>query len=219
MIAVVVQPGIGFSSRDVVSYDRHNTNDLVRLLDREKQFVFEAHSTDYQDRNALREMVADGFAILKVGPELTFVLREALYGLDLIATDLVPDYGDRPLFSTMEQLMRATPGHWDHHYHGSDSVKRLLRHFSLSDRIRYYWSMPEAQAAVNRLIGMLSGKPVPAPLLRQYLPFAVAFANTFLDPMEVLIRSVEQVLSRYQTACGSGMAPQSSSPADDNGHQ
>ena len=39
---------------------------------------------------ACAQLVEDGFAILKVGPELTFVLREALYGLDLIASDLLP---------------------------------------------------------------------------------------------------------------------------------
>ncbi|HWL57530.1 MAG TPA: class II D-tagatose-bisphosphate aldolase, non-catalytic subunit [Paracoccus sp. (in: a-proteobacteria)] len=41
--------------------------------------VFEAHSTDYQTRDALIALVKDGFAILKVGPGLTSVLREALF--------------------------------------------------------------------------------------------------------------------------------------------
>ena len=51
-------------------------------------FVFEAHSTDYQPPEALAALVRDGFAILKVGPALTFALREALYGLDHIAAVL-----------------------------------------------------------------------------------------------------------------------------------
>jgi CHAD domain-containing protein len=38
----------------------------------------------------LAALVRDGFAILKVGPALTFALREALYGLDLIAAALDP---------------------------------------------------------------------------------------------------------------------------------
>ncbi len=203
-IAVVVQPGVGFSDHAVAAYDRRPAGGLVGLLDREPQFVFEAHSTDYQGRDALGAMVADGFAILKVGPELTFVLREALYGLDLIATDLVPDYGDRPLFRTMERLMQAQPDHWDRRYPGTASEKRLRRHFSLSDRIRYYWPMPEAKAAVDRLLGMLTGQRVPAPLLHQYLPFAAAFADRRLNPTEVLIRSVERSLDRYHAACSRG---------------
>ena len=36
----------------------------------------------------LAALVRDGFAILKVGPGLTFALREALYGLDHIAAAL-----------------------------------------------------------------------------------------------------------------------------------
>ena len=53
--------------------------------------VFEAHSTDYQRIEALAALVEDGFAILKVGPWLTFALREALYGLDEIARVLSPE--------------------------------------------------------------------------------------------------------------------------------
>ena len=109
------------------------------MLDEEPRLVFEAHSTDYQGERPLSDLVEDGFAILKVGPELTFVLREALYGLDLIASDLLPDYGDRPLMRTMEALMLDRPKDWSRHYDGDEAEKRLLRHFSLSDRIRYYW--------------------------------------------------------------------------------
>ena len=77
-----------------------------------------------------------------MGPELTFVLREALYGLDLIATDLLPDYGARPLYQAMERLMLAEPGNWQGHYHGSEAEQRVQRHYSFSDRIRYYWNQP-----------------------------------------------------------------------------
>ena len=52
--------------------------------------VFEAHSTDYQPGGSLKALVRDGFAILKVGPGLTFALREALYALEHIAAELCP---------------------------------------------------------------------------------------------------------------------------------
>jgi len=143
----------------------------------------------------------DGFAILKVGPELTFVLREMLYGLDLIASELLPEYGDRPLMRTMEALMLDRPQDWARHYDGDEAGKRLLRHFSLSDRIRYYWTVPEARAAVDRLVAVLRGKHVPLPLLWQYLPGAAHFADSPLDPEEVLIWRVGQSLSTYHRAC------------------
>ena len=77
----------------------------------------------------MSELVEDGFAILKVGPELTFVLREALYGLDLIASEFLPEYGDRPLKRTMEALMLDRAKNWSRHYDGDEAEKRLLRHF------------------------------------------------------------------------------------------
>ncbi len=89
VIAVVVQPGVEFGASDVVRYDRAKARRLSAVLDDRPQFVFEAHSTDYQTREALAALVADGFAILKVGPALTFALREALYGLDHIAEALL----------------------------------------------------------------------------------------------------------------------------------
>jgi D-tagatose-bisphosphate aldolase class II non-catalytic subunit len=204
VIALVVQPGIEFGNRNVIRYDRQKARDLVRVLEDEPRLVFEAHSTDYQGQEPLGELVEDGFGILKVGPELTFALREALYALDLIATDLLPDYGDRPLFAALEQLMLASPGYWNRHYDGNEAEKRLLRHYSLSDRIRYYWAMPEARAAVDRLIEALLGRRVPMPLFRQHLPGAEHFADTPLDPAEVLIWRVGQSMKTYHGACFPG---------------
>ena len=208
VIAVVVQPGVAFGNRNVIFYDSDKTKDLVRLLADEPQFVFEAHSTDYQGQQPLCDLVKNGFGILKVGPELTFVLREALYALDLIATDLLPDYGNRPLYTVMERLMLAYPRNWNRRYDGGEAEKRVLRHYSFSDRIRYYWAKPEAQAAVDRLIGTLSGRRVPMPLFHQHLPGAGHLADTPLDASELLVWRVEQILNQYHAACHAHCASQ-----------
>ena len=55
--------------------------------------VFEAHSTDYQTPAALGALVQDHFAILKVGPGVTFALREALWALSDIARAIGADAG------------------------------------------------------------------------------------------------------------------------------
>lgn len=201
VIGLVVQPGVGFSNRNVIIYNRENARDLSRMLDDEPQIVFEAHSTDYQGAQALSALVEDGFGILKVGPELTFVMRETLYALDLIATDLLPDYGKRPLFATMEGLMVSNPKNWDRYYDGDEAEKRFLRHYSFSDRIRYYWAMSEAQAAVDRLIRALSGRRIPMPLFRHHLPDAGHFSDKALDPLAVLTWRIEQALNQYYAAC------------------
>jgi len=200
VIGLVVQPGVEFGNHNVIRYDRTAARALIRVLDDAPQFVFEAHSTDYQGVAPLSELVADGFAILKVGPELTFVLREALYALDLIASDLLPDYGARPLMRAMEAAMLAEPENWHRHYGGTAAETHLLRHYSLSDRIRYYWPSPQAEAAVAHLLSSLDGMRVPLPLLMQHLPGAEHFAEAPLDPVEVLIWRVTRSLDCYHTS-------------------
>ncbi|XAZ20862.1 D-tagatose-bisphosphate aldolase, class II, non-catalytic subunit (plasmid) [Sinorhizobium sp. B11] len=201
-IGLVVQPGVEFGNHNVISYDRGRIDALKQVLEDEPQFVFEAHSTDYQGTRPLSALVEDGFPILKVGPELTFVLREALYGLDLIASDLVSDYGERPLYAAMEALMLTHPENWSRHYHGTEDEQRWLRHYSLSDRIRYYWTSEPAQSAVARLYGALAGKAVPLPLFWQHMPAAALFSDAPLDPEEVLVWRVTKSLAEYHAACG-----------------
>ncbi|WP_027686040.1 D-tagatose-bisphosphate aldolase, class II, non-catalytic subunit [Rhizobium leguminosarum] len=203
-IGLVVQPGVEFGNHNVILYDRSKIDALKSVLTEEPQFVFEAHSTDYQGTRPLTELVEDGFPILKVGPELTFVLREALYALDAIASDLLPDYGQRPLYAVMEALMLDQPGNWSRHYHGTNAEMRWLRHYSLSDRIRYYWASAEAQEAVRRLCEALRGQAIPLPLLWQHMPAAQDFADAPLDPEQVLIWRVTKSLADYHAACGVG---------------
>lgn len=201
VIGIVVQPGAEFGNCNVIFYDREKAQSLVRVLDGEPGLVFEAHSTDYQGAKPLAGLVEDGFAILKVGPELTFVLREALYALDVIASDLVPGYGERPLKQEMERLMLADPGNWNRHYYGDAATQAVLRHYSLSDRIRYYWATVAAEKAVARLIAALTGRNIPLPMMWQYLPAATDFADAPLEPETFLIWRVTQSLQAYHAAC------------------
>lgn len=144
--------------------------------------ILEAHSTDYQGELVLTALVEDGFAILKVGPELTFVLREALYALDLIASDLPPDYGDRPLHKAMAVLVVDRAENWSRHSCGTMAEQRVLRHYSLSDPIRYYWPAPEAQGAAEWLMAALAGRRVPRSLIWQHLSGTNQFAEFQLGP-------------------------------------
>ncbi|MDO5641251.1 MAG: class II D-tagatose-bisphosphate aldolase, non-catalytic subunit [Paracoccus sp. (in: a-proteobacteria)] len=201
VIAMVVQPGVEFGNRNVIAYDRPAAAALSRVLDDLPGLVFEAHSTDYQPQAALRGLVRDGWAILKVGPQLTFALREALYALDLIAGEMDPDYGARPLAAAMEAAMLADPTHWRGHYSGSAGDLRMLRHYSLSDRIRYLWPGAGAEGAVGRLRGTIDGRAIPLPLIWQFLPGADHLAERPASVDEIVIWRVTQVLERYQAAC------------------
>ena len=65
--------------------------------------------------------------------------------------------------------MLASPDNWAKYYHGSTAELALQRHFSYSDRMRYYWPQPEADAAVARLFEVLGDKELPETLIGQYL--------------------------------------------------
>ena len=204
-IGVVVQPGVEFASAEVVPYKPEKAERLTGALANLPGFVFEAHSTDYQPAASLDALVRDGFAILKVGPWLTFALREALYGLDCIARvlDPTPTDGQSPSRDgsadaegtrKLAQILRREP-----------RELRLQRHFSFSDRIRYYWPHPEAQAAVDRLFAKLADKPIPEPLISQYLGGLfpeVVNGSLSARPKELVVGAVLQVLRRYDHACG-----------------
>lgn len=201
VLAVVVQPGVEFGNHNVIRYDSSRAQALSAVLDDEPDLVFEAHSTDYQGLTPLAQLVRDGFPVLKVGPELTFVLREALYALDFIAGELLPGYGQRRLISVIEAEMLAAPAAWARHYPGSADQQRVLRHYSLSDRSRYFWARPAVAEAVELLMRALTGVRVPWPLLRQYLPGRVDLADLPLDPEGVLIDRVTESLATYHAAC------------------
>jgi len=193
-----------FASTEVIPYKSENARRLTGALADLPGFVFEAHSTDYQPAACLDALVRDGFAILKVGPWLTFALREALYGLDCIAHVLHRSPTDDSLPAAMEVLMLKEPGNWRKYYQGSCDELRLQRHFSFSDRIRYYWPRPEAQAAVDRLFAKLGDRPIPEPLVSQYLGGLypeVVDGSLSARPRDLVLRAALQVLRRYDHAC------------------
>ena len=203
VIGLVVQPGVEFGNENVVAYRPEAATALVAALDT-LPLIYEAHSTDYQTTDALTALVRDGFAILKVGPGLTFALREALYGLDHIASALHPD---RPasLRATMERLMLDRPEHWAKYYPGTAAHQHLQRHFSYSDRIRYYWTDPVATRAVDDLLSLLGDLTLPEPLISQYLAalYPAVMSGAVQPKAQPLIRAaLTRILTSYDAACG-----------------
>ena len=170
VIAVVVQPGVEFGDKDIHQYDRNAASELCKALKRHPDVVFEGHSTDYQPPKKLREMVEDGIAILKVGPALTFSLREGLFALSMIEKELVPEDKRANFIETLERIMLENPSNWQKHYHGSDEDKRIARKYSYSDRCRYYFSIPEIKSTIAKLLANIDSIEIPAGMLRQYMP-------------------------------------------------
>jgi D-tagatose-1,6-bisphosphate aldolase subunit GatZ/KbaZ len=207
VIALVVQPGVEFGDDVVFPYRREAAAGLEALAEA-RGLVFEAHSTDYQEEEVLRALVEDHFAFLKVGPELTFAFREAVFALEAIERELLGARAPDRLSGVREALddaMRRDPRHWKAWYAGDDEeAARLRRRFSLSDRCRYYWTCPEVQDALRRLHANLEGLRLPRGLVSQCLPDATeaAAAGPAAGLPSRLVRlHVRRVLGRYARAC------------------
>lgn len=168
VIGIVVQPGVEFGNTNVALYRPDRATGLISALDDMPGLLFEAHSTDYQPAAELSALVDGGFGILKVGPGLTFAPREALYGLDAIRRTLGGQAASSVLPAVMEDVMLGNLVHWSGHYAGTAEEQRLQRHFSYSDRIRYYWPDKRASEAVERLFAELPMR-IPETLISQYL--------------------------------------------------
>lgn len=204
VIALVVQPGVEFNHMSVVDYDPAIAGHLPQLLGEEGGLVYEAHSTDYQQAQSYRRLVHDGFAILKVGPALTFAVREALEALERIEIELTPSAKRSRLAEVMELVMVEDPQHWERHYFGSEQTMRLLRRYSYSDRVRYYWTNPKARAAVDTLIQNLREREIPETMLSAYLPEAyqaVRDGDLPAEPRAIVKHRVRSVLRAYAAAC------------------
>ena len=209
VIAQVVQPGVEFGDEVVYPYRREAAADLRAFSEGRDGLVFEAHSTDYQAEDALRALVEDHFAILKVGPELTFALREAVFALEGVERELLERRAPDRLSGLRQALDRAMtrdPRHWKaYHGDGDEESLRLRRQFSLSDRVRYFWPVPEVQEAVRRLFANLDAERLPRGLVSQYLPDAVGTAEagpTDGRAARLARLHVRRVLARYARACG-----------------
>jgi D-tagatose-1,6-bisphosphate aldolase subunit GatZ/KbaZ len=203
VVGLVVQPGVEFDHLKVVDYEPGAAAELSRSIVAQPHLLFEAHSTDYQQRQALSCMVRDHFAILKVGPGVTFALREALWALDAIERDWL---GERAsgFRARMTELMRANPEHWERYYHSSGSALDFDLQYSLSDRIRYYWPSEEAQAATAKMFANLEEHPAPLPLVSQYLPSAYAAVRRgeadAAQPKSMVLAHISTVLDDYHAA-------------------
>ena len=203
--AIVVQPGLDFGNEDVVHFVPAEAERLAGAVLALDHAVYEAHSTDYQLPRSYADLVAMHFAILKVGPAATFALREAYYALEGVARALPGWDAACSVRDALEAAMLREPRHWESHYAGDAAQRAYLRHFSYSDRIRYYWTDPAVEAAVTRLHALVGETALPTPLVSQYFPqhLAAVAAGTLPGTAAALLEeTVRHALAPYADACG-----------------
>jgi D-tagatose-1,6-bisphosphate aldolase subunit GatZ/KbaZ len=205
VIAIVVQPGVEFGDGYILDYDHSAALQLVKYVET-TPFVYEVHSTDYQLRENLRALVRDHFAILKVGPALTFAFREAIFSLEMIEKELFPQERCSNLSQTLDTAMMRIPTFWQNYYHGTSQGQAFSRKYSFSDRVRYYWPIPAVQNALQILLENLRTTPIPVSLLSQFLPDiypSIRNSEIKSSPEKIIAQKIRIVLDNYAYACSS----------------
>lgn len=207
VIALVVQSGVDFGPNSIFDYDRSKATSLSAALASHPGLVFEAHSTDYQSQEALTRMVEDHFAILKVGPWLTFAYREAVLALSAIERELFNNTPPRSISNVREALeaaMLRDPSQWQSYYRGDDADVRRDRIYGYSDRCRYYWNQPAVKQEVARLLENVGSTSIPPTLISQYFPLeyeAIRSGELHPSPEQLVQYHIRRALKIYAHAC------------------
>ena len=201
IVSVVTQPGVDFSHTAVHRFKADEAKALSHAVQGIPRMTFEAHSTDYQPTEALRELVEQHFFFLKVGPELTFRMREAVFALSQIEQHLVGKHEQSGLIKVIDQAMVDNPSNWKQYYQGQPTQVEQLRRYSYSDRIRYYWAIPEVQKALDSLCANINATGVPETIISQYFPTR-QFGDLATTAEKMIQEHVELCIARYYKACG-----------------
>ena len=202
VIAVVVQPGVEEKDSGCTEYDRDKAKELTESIKDFPTLIFEGHSTDYQTKIKLRELIEDGVGILKVGPGLTFAMREAMFALENIEKELLYGTDTEPsrFAETLDAAMLKDDKYWKKHYQGTELEIRLKRKYSFSDRCRYYMPVPEVKKASERLISNLRATGVPLNLLSQFMPIQYTKVREGLlenDPVALIEDRITNTIDEY----------------------
>ncbi|WMP07293.1 tagatose-bisphosphate aldolase subunit GatZ [Vibrio parahaemolyticus] len=203
VVGVVVQPGVEFDHSNVIRYNKSEAEEISKYIEG-TPWIYEAHSTDYQTPAHLKELVQTHFSILKVGPALTFALREALFALAEIETCLMKTEMNSQFKQVVDSVLLDTPKYWKSYYgeKHSDIINNL--HFSFSDRIRYYWTDERIQAAQQRLIDNLNQVDIPLAMLSQFMPtqyLKVSKGVLSNEPESLIIDKIQEIIEQYSLAC------------------
>lgn len=200
IVSVVTQPGVDFGHSTIYPFVPDKARHLSQAIQDFEGLTFEAHSTDYQTTEALGALVAQNFFFLKVGPELTFRFREAVWALARIEEEMdLPNPSN--LRDVLHRRMTEAPEHWQDYYSGTPDEVRQLRIYSFSDRIRYYWADPEVAQALTTLLANLTAHQPSETMVSQGFT-GLEFEQTTQPPAQVIEQHIQRCIERYYKAAG-----------------
>lgn len=195
IVSVVTQPGVDFGHSSIYPFVPEKAEPLKAAILTEPCLTFEAHSTDYQSTAALAELVKSHFFFLKVGPELTFRFREAVWALADLEEQICAQPTSR-IKEVIAERMSDNPGYWQDYYSGTAKEIETFRTYSYSDRIRYYWADPKVATALTKLLENLSQAKLPETLVSQAF-MGLDFGEIPANPASLINLQIQRCIARY----------------------
>ena len=197
---LVVEPGMKYMH---YSIKKPNFKKFYKKkkLSKKNNFVYEAHSTDYQPDIILKKLVKNNFKFLKVGPELTYNYSRSLFFMQNIEEKLRVKK-ESMLKENIINSMKKNKKYW-FNYYGKD--KKLFLESKL-DRMRYYVNEKNVEGAIKILkknINSLNMKKILFFLKKEQKKEFLNFHKKKLTHFENLkMIFISKSLIRYFSACG-----------------
>ena len=198
---LVIEPGMKFMHYTILSPKFKNFK-KKKLISKRFNFVFEAHSTDYQSLSCLKNLVKNNFKFLKVGPELTFYMTRALFFME----ELEKKYFSKNKSNIKQKIfieMMQNKKHWNSYYSGRKKFLKKLILNSRLDRIRYYLNKEKIEKSKKILeenINKLDKNLIKKILIKKKLP---TYNEKDLNNFDLIKFSyLGQSLVKYYKACG-----------------
>ena len=165
-------------------------------------FVFEAHSTDYQPKKILLNLVDNNFKFLKVGPELTYNYSRSLFFMNKIENKFFKN----PTSDIKKNIllsMKEKNKYWKEYY---DKNNDLLLLNSKLDRSRYYLNTKNVENSIRILknnVNILDKKDIISFIGNNFKKDFLFYNKKRLSNFDnIKLIFISKTLKRYFSACG-----------------
>ena len=200
IFGLVIEPGMKYTHSSVIKPNFTNFTNK-KNISKKNNFVYEAHSTDYQSKKTLKQLVKNNFKFLKVGPELTYSYSRSLFFMENIEKNnfkLKNSNIKKIIFSAMLKNRKYWEG-----YYEKKTTELFLN--SKLDRMRYYFDTKPVVNSIKTLkknINLLDSKKILCFMSLTEKKEFLNFKNKKLSNFDIIkLIFISRTLKRYFSAC------------------
>ena len=165
-------------------------------------FVYEAHSTDYQPKKVLEKLVQNNFKFLKVGPELTYNFTRSLFFMNRLEKKFLKKKNSN-FKKNLYLSMKKNKIYWKDYY--KKNKNNMLLNSKL-DRSRYYLNSKDVVHSLKLLkqnINSINKKKIKYFLRENIKKDYFEYYNEKLSNYDnIKLIFISMPLSKYYEACG-----------------